>query len=437
MDSDLPPPAYSEQEFDRKVATVAQISLNTPQPAYTDEEGWEEFDEAAYERAAAALASLNVAGQGSGSNQVINGASSQWRSDDKPSKASSTSIEPLRIDKKSKLGPTETVTKPRPSWLADAEHMPPSQTAGSSSSFVDGRDYTAPAQPHSDGEERSSPPPPSFEAEAPSWGNHAAENAVPLSYHGGSSTQPSPLVSPQTPEAVLPQSTPLSPLDMQFQTYPPPHQQQQPHIQNTYNQLQGRPVRQSLPVPPTQQTLHVVPEPRPTSFAPPSMRFAPSPPPQMNFHSSVAYGNPSVAYGKRTLGNEMPVVQTQQQQQPQQQYRQPGPPLTFDPKDFYNSAVSAHLSTPERATQARRPYSSIPSQHGLQNMQPVQSYNQQANNNQWPQPNNALGVYSPTPALSSNQRQTVVQPHPTYPSQPLYSMPSYGTNNNQWGGYYQ
>lgn len=328
MDSDLPPPAYSETEFDRKVATVAEISLNTPQPAYTDEDGWEEFDETAYERAAAALASLNVAGQGSGSNQVINGASSQWlqpRSDDKPSKASFTSIEPLRIDKKSKLGPTEIVTKPQPSWLADAERMPPSQTAGSSSSVMDGRDYTAPSQPHNDGEDRS-PLPPSFEMEAPSWGNHAAENPVPLSYNGGGSTQASPLVSPQTPEAVLPQSSPLSPLDMQFQTYNPPQHHHHPHIQNTYTQLHGRPVRQSLPVPPLQQTLRVVPEPRPTSFASPSTRFAPSPPPQMNFHSSVAYDN-------RTLGNGIP-VQTQQQQQ-QQQYRQPGPPLTFDPKDFY------------------------------------------------------------------------------------------------------
>lgn len=336
MDSDLPPPAYSEQEFDRKVATVAEISLNTPQPAYTDEEGWEEFDEAAYERAAAALAALNDAGQGSGSNQGFDGASSQWlqpRSDDKPSKASSSSIEPLRIDKKSKLGPTEIVTKPRPSWLADAERIPPSQTAGSSSSFMDGRGYTAPSQPHSDGEEPSSPPPPSFEAEAPSWGNPAAENAVPLGYDGGDSTQASPLVSPQTPEAVLPQSTPLSPLDMQFQTYTPPHHHHHhPHIQNTYNQLHARPVRQSLPVPPTP---HVVPEPRPASFAPSSMRFAPSPPPQMPFHSSVAYGNPSVAYDRRTLRNDMPVVQTQQQQQQQQQYRQPGPPLTFNPKDFY------------------------------------------------------------------------------------------------------
>jgi hypothetical protein len=328
MDSDLPPPAYSEQEFDRKVATVTEISLNTPQPAYADEEGWEEFDEAAYERAAAALASLNVAGQGSGSNQVINGASSQWLqppSDGKPSKASSTSIEPLRIDKKSKLGPPEIVTKPRPSWLTDAERVPPSQTAGSSSSFVDGRGYLAPSQPHNDGEHRSTPPP-SFEVEAPSWGNHAAENTVPLSYDGGGSTQASPLVSPQTPEAVLPLSSPLSPLDMQFQTYTPPHHNHNPHTQNTYNQLHGRPVRKSLPPPPLQQTLHVVSEPRPTSFAPPSMRFAPSPP-QMDFQ-------PSVAYGKRTLGNDMPFVQTQQQQQ-YQQPRQSGPPLTFDPKEFY------------------------------------------------------------------------------------------------------
>lgn len=86
-------------------------------------------------------------------------------------------------------------------------------------------------------------------------------------------------------------------------------------------------------------------------------------------------------------------------------------------------------------------FRSIPSQHGLQNMQPMQSYNQQTNNNHWPQASNALGVYTPTPVLSSSQRQTVAQPHPTYPNQPPYLMPSYGTNNNQWGssnpGFYQ
>lgn len=53
MDPDdiLPPPAYSEQEFDQKISQATTLSLNTPQSYLTnvDPDGWPEYDPAAFE----------------------------------------------------------------------------------------------------------------------------------------------------------------------------------------------------------------------------------------------------------------------------------------------------------------------------------------------------------------------------------------------------
>lgn len=56
-----PPPAYSDQEFDRKVSIAVEESLNAPapapvsQPSYDSDETFEEWNDEEYERAAAAL----------------------------------------------------------------------------------------------------------------------------------------------------------------------------------------------------------------------------------------------------------------------------------------------------------------------------------------------------------------------------------------------
>ncbi|PFH52749.1 hypothetical protein AMATHDRAFT_45966 [Amanita thiersii Skay4041] len=55
-----PPPAYSEQDFDRKVSTAIELSLHTPQPTNpTQDELWEDWNEEAFQVAARALGASN------------------------------------------------------------------------------------------------------------------------------------------------------------------------------------------------------------------------------------------------------------------------------------------------------------------------------------------------------------------------------------------
>ncbi|KAL0949537.1 hypothetical protein HGRIS_009586 [Hohenbuehelia grisea] len=132
-----PPPAYSEQEFDRKISAALEVSLTISQPAPAaslEDEEWEEWDEVKFN---AAVRASQAATHGSGSTDAYS---------PEPSQAGeSRNVAPLKIHKKSNSnGQNEALQKPRPSWYDEAglggssassnSHAPQAGASSSSSS---------------------------------------------------------------------------------------------------------------------------------------------------------------------------------------------------------------------------------------------------------------------------------------------------------------
>ncbi|KAF8655293.1 hypothetical protein AX16_003192 [Volvariella volvacea WC 439] len=298
-----PPPAYSEQEFDRKVSTALQVSLATPQPPATGEV-WEEWDEEAYQLAASRLAQINASTANASSSNRNSFGPRQPRG-----------VEPLRIAKRAPMASPPPSSKPRPSWYAEAgldssasQAGPSSAVQGTQSRVLSARPSPSPAPipqpvhhdiPDDDSSEGHSLPPPPFAPVAP-----------PLDgppYQAHQSPPPSPLRSPPIASSPLPQN-PHSPFNASFDQRI--HQQYASTVQ---------PLRQTSPLPqviPRQQS--------PVAIQPVNTGHQRLIPPltRMDF-------NPSVAYTP-TPGLSAP----QQSQAP------------VNPSEFYNSAVSAHLGTP-------------------------------------------------------------------------------------------
>lgn len=347
-DTDLPPPppAYSEQEFDRKVSTAVEVSLTFSQPPV--EEEWEVWDEALFE-AATHETTRHHDGRRGGDHA---GSSTGQRGG---------SVAPLRVhkknpsDSKSRPGWHEEVNygegssssfhghaggslitpstngsearvpgKQRPSWYNEAglgEISSPLQSnaAGSTQSYnqtcssspslpLPTVPQPPPQQgtntqevlvevsrpsdnPHevddghdSDEEDRSAPPPP-FTPVGPSLDGPPFEEVASLSYNASGSTSPSPLASPQSPVSQLP---PHSQVDHR-QTYqePPPNPQPQPRTPS-----RASATRMSMPMPSVNNAAPA-PRVRPTTAVPPPRRLQLNQGPQIEF-------NPYTAYGRRS-----------------------------------------------------------------------------------------------------------------------------------------
>ena len=112
QDSFLPPPAYSEQEFDQKISLATDLSTRSP---LVDEDGWELYDPTSFENTSSASTKSAYADNSHPpTNPSYKGASSSsehripfekqptdhWRKD-KPDPHNLPLTTPLRIEKKS------------------------------------------------------------------------------------------------------------------------------------------------------------------------------------------------------------------------------------------------------------------------------------------------------------------------------------------------
>ncbi|KAF8914667.1 hypothetical protein CPB85DRAFT_524258 [Mucidula mucida] len=283
-----PPPAYSEQEFDAKVATALQASLHISQARkpQEEEEEWEEWDEAAFEAAAREASGQERSASPSASSS---GGSSSSRALPPPpaahrNSASPPVIRPLNIHKKNRSSsssysgsvtsqPASTSSrpseKPRPSWYDEAGL---GQSTASPS--------TAPSafiiHNTTENDEDYSVPPPPFSAMGPSL------DGPPFEEVEHRTPQPRPLMTMRPPS--------VAPVPQQTLQYDRHHHPRTP------------------------------PPPPPLSPSPSHAR--------MNF-------NPSVAYGK--MRNPAPYPEAHQIQ-------------SIDAAAFYNSSVASHLApaTPQR-----------------------------------------------------------------------------------------
>lgn len=251
-DSTLPPPAYSEQDFDHKVSSALEVSLITPQPQHGGEEEWEEWDDAIHATAAQAVFSLdNNRSFGSGSSQGLGaGSLERYQGSPLPDKKGPASpglpaIEPLRIQKKAQQAPhsPSEQSKSRPSWFAEAETNTQSSASGSRTLQHD--------IPPEDEEDHSIPPPP-FTAVAPSLDGRPV---IVMAYHpSGESRPPSPLNSPiRVPlEISAHDHEPMSFSRPPSLVHPdqPQSYVEQFHATNQTASLPHRPARRSLPTVP-------------------------------------------------------------------------------------------------------------------------------------------------------------------------------------------
>ncbi|TEB35716.1 hypothetical protein FA13DRAFT_1788327 [Coprinellus micaceus] len=159
-----PPPAYNDQEFDRKTSLATEASLQQaplPPAEELSEERWAEIEEAAFQAAiAASLAEAEAKGvqtpsEGQSSRPIEPGPPSPSRSRSPATVRRLATIKPLRIEKKGKTSVDLRDEKDKPKWLAEAEGQ-----ASSSSSQAEPS-----AAGHSRHDSYDAPPP--FVAVAP------------------------------------------------------------------------------------------------------------------------------------------------------------------------------------------------------------------------------------------------------------------------------
>lgn len=129
---DQPPPAYSEQELDQKIATALELSVTVSDNESGD---WEQWDEAVF---TARAADLKNESHDAASEPIASGSSTGSRIDGKW---------------------TSVNLKPRPSWYEEANISQFSGSSGPSPS-ASSSSQPAPTIPPADGEDRSFPPPP-------------------------------------------------------------------------------------------------------------------------------------------------------------------------------------------------------------------------------------------------------------------------------------
>ena len=222
-----PPPAYSEQEFNQKTSHALEISSRADPPEPSQQELWEEWDDAAFEAAARARQALDnqsSSRESTAHSQSFGGGSSTHLFLD--------NTQPLRIQKHKKPG-RKSEPKPPPTWLAEAEYGTPS--SGRTGSGIQHHEV----HPKDDDEPQAIPPPPF----AP-----PNDGLVRMTYEPQSPI-PSPLTSPTFPPASLPSDSAPSGRPQQHNTRPGNH---------LYS---SRPSRQKLPSPPHPSPNYPIPPP--------------------------------------------------------------------------------------------------------------------------------------------------------------------------------
>ncbi|KAF8812466.1 hypothetical protein BYT27DRAFT_6422072 [Phlegmacium glaucopus] len=290
MDPDclLPPPAYSEQEFDQKITQATALSLQASRVSNTDPDGWPQYDPASFE--------ASFPSEGSSTSPTTDNNHYMQRDiiNDLPS------VVPLRIEKKSQQ--RKNLDKPPAIY----------QPRNESSSLTIGEN-PAPVYP-------GTPDRDHFRSRIHSEGDISLTTAVPIhstqipNHERGANLIPPPPHSEAQPPAWPPESSPV--------TRPFVYDNHYQHHVNPYNTTPSQSPRQSLPV---QSRPRFVPQGRPMTGYPPSPdNFQSSYVPRLDF-------NPSVAYGKTQPVTHSPL-------------QQPVKHVQYDPHAFYNSVCSTYAN---------------------------------------------------------------------------------------------
>ncbi|KAL1946788.1 hypothetical protein VTO73DRAFT_14892 [Trametes versicolor] len=431
---ELPPPAYeiTQDDFDQKTGRVIEESAREPPEPRVDEDGFEIWDEDAFEAALAAMGSVSVVEgtssgkSSSGSDSLPNcppekahklpeqpnpqAASPPVASGSSSAGSSSSQVRPLTLTKKTRPG------KERPSWFQEAglgaptpsapHAQPPSRADVPSQTEALSRAGRPPRRQltvmNRDGAdlEREVTPPPEFTPVGPSLDGPPYESFT-MSYDGPELEPPDHLPPPPAfdtlPERYTPRPSP-QPSPQPDRTRPHPAHAQSlpatalsplPTIRPHVDHAQTLPAAR-VPPPPATNALKDY-QPRAKFPGAPRLAF-----------------NPQLAYSK-------PLPSVPQDEEP--------PPQTFDASAFYNGAVAAHFS------------SNIPAR--MRKPSAVQSdrssiYSQDSS---WAPPTNGYGSYGSPPS------QAVVSPRPSYAYQAAFpdAAPSSngawnpGGRTQQWG----
>ncbi|EMD40721.1 hypothetical protein CERSUDRAFT_91457 [Gelatoporia subvermispora B] len=404
-----PPPAYelSQQEFDQKTSHVIETSSSEPQQPAVDLEGFEVWDDAIFE-SAVRMSGLSLDGTSSRLPEVRSYApekASQLPSDET---ASSSSVQPLRIQKKTAV--SMPPQKERPSWYAEA------QLDRSCSTAVHERDPTPlPSSPSQSSQHdvpgsltppsREATPPPEFTPVGPSLDGPPYEVVLTYRPSDGDSAPPSPLQSP----TMLPQN-----LD----------------VETNLHTIQSR-VSRELPMPPQSgygvATSSIVPHHHQSLPAPRRSPLTHHMRPSTTYASGFGAATPLLRFNPQTAYGKKQAARVPEEQ--------PAPPRV-DPAAFYNSAVSATLSA-NNATTRPRPLTPNPA---ASTSRPMSHYPQPScatpnsqsclNEGQYPQ---MLGYRSPSPApsmdaLAGVQRTQIIRslPQNTHTQSTYYGRPNDG-----------
>ncbi|KAH9482651.1 hypothetical protein JR316_0004751 [Psilocybe cubensis] len=141
MDSDYvpPPPAYSEQEFDRKISQATTLSLATPVPN-VDADGWQRYDPYVFQNTPTLTSGATTSNTLNGSASFSPSRNTVSLFNDKSSSQSDQSsvrclpsVVPLRIEKKTQSQYSSNVNR---TFLDSSPHSchPPSKSIASSTS---------------------------------------------------------------------------------------------------------------------------------------------------------------------------------------------------------------------------------------------------------------------------------------------------------------
>ncbi len=179
-----PPPAYSEEDFDKKVSTAVELSLNTPQPHH--DEAWETWDDATF----------NVAAQASVPSKLYSPIEKQFPT--LPAQGGSSHLnptalpyQPIRPLKISKRTVDPNFSKPPPSWLGNQESIDPRHAPSVGHDMAALR-YASRQLPSHPDDLSVHLPPPAFTPEGPSLDGPPYEQVVRSSWPGSRSRGPSP-----------------------------------------------------------------------------------------------------------------------------------------------------------------------------------------------------------------------------------------------------
>ncbi|KAL0574533.1 putative protein kinase [Marasmius crinis-equi] len=295
FDDSVPPPAYTEQEYDNKVTITLQASLADSQ----DE--WEEWDEAKFQAAAAAHAGTGTSSSAPGGSRASSDVKKPLPSYPQDKKGSVSGPSAGVGSSSSYGGPVAESYSSTPATPNSSQNTNQANVAGAPSSSQIHHPLLSPSDISYGDEEDMSAPPPAFTGVGPSLDGPPYEEVVRMSYNSqedyNAPRLPSPSWGPQR-EYIPPRPSSAATSIQSFH----PEEDPRPRVEQ-----------------------HIYSPPQPHSLQPSYGRGVQPTVPRMNF-------NPSVAYG-RAVVNE-----------PDHDRNRKSATPVFDASAFYNSSVSSFMN---------------------------------------------------------------------------------------------